>query len=88
MSNANGLVENIVELLTRTSGATIEVKSSLSNCLWGTEIDHGQLENTFLNMTINARNVKLNSGSFTIETAYLILGKGYVIQNQDEEPMS
>ena len=37
-------------------------------------------------MTINARDVKLNSGSFTIETAYILLGKGYVIQHQDVEP--
>ena len=86
MSNANDLVENIVELLTQTSRVTIEVKSSLGNDLWGTEIDHWRLENTLLNMSINARDAKLNSSSFTIETAYILLGKDYVIQHQDEEP--
>ena len=86
MSNANDLVENIVEFLTQTSRVTIEVKSSLGNDLWGTEIDHWQFENTLLNMTINALDVKLNCSSFTIETAYILLGKGYVIQHQDVEP--
>ena len=36
-------------------------------------------------MTINARYVQLNRGSFTIETAYILLGKGCVIQHQGLE---
>ena len=86
MSNANDLVKSIFELLTRTLGTTIEVKSSLGNDLWGMKIDRGQLENALLNLAINARDAMPDGGSLTIETANILLGKDYAMQHQDVEP--
>lgn len=86
LSNANELVEGMFELLTRTLGVEIEIKSKLGNDLWPMDVDRGQLENALLNLAINARDAMPDGGSITIETVNVLLGTDYANQHPDVEP--
>jgi len=65
----NKLVSGMTELLTRTLGETIKVETVLSAGLWWTFVDPAQLENTILNLAVNARDAMPDGGKLTIETA-------------------
>ncbi|MBA3447070.1 MAG: PAS domain S-box protein [Pseudaminobacter sp.] len=67
--DANRLVSGMSELLSRTLGENIRVESVLSAGLWKTNVDPGQLENTLLNLSVNARDAMPDGGKLTIETA-------------------
>jgi len=64
----NDQVEQLVELLRRTLGATIEVKISGEVRLWTALADPGQFHNALLNMAVNARDAMPDGGNLLIET--------------------
>jgi PAS domain S-box-containing protein len=65
----NRIVSGMSELLTRTIGEDILVETVLSAGLWKTNVDPSQLENTLLNLAVNARDAMPGGGKLTIETA-------------------
>lgn len=65
--NLGDLVSGMSDLLTRTLGATIRLKTSLSADLWEALADPGQVENAILNLAINARDAMPQGGNLTIE---------------------
>ncbi|MDT3723237.1 PAS domain S-box protein [Pseudomonas oryzihabitans] len=67
--DANEHIQGLLELLTRTVGPAIEVKTVLGHDLWPVEVDPSQLENTLLNLCINARDAMPDGGFITITTA-------------------
>ena len=67
-TNANRLVLGMEELIRRTMGPSIELEVVSSSGIWITEIDQGQLENSLLNLCINARDAMPSGGKVTIET--------------------
>jgi len=76
--DANKLVSGISELLRRTLGEAAELETVLAGGLWRIESDANQLENTILNLALNARDAMPHGGKVTIETANCYLDKAYV----------
>ena len=70
------------DLVRRTVGPSIEVETVLAEDLWITLCDASQLENSVLNLCINARDAMPDGGKLTIETANTSLD-GRAAREQD-----
>ena len=85
--DANRLVTSLAELLRRTLGEAIVLKTNLSEGLWRTFADPNQLENALLNLALNARDAMPEGGALTIETANAKLDDAYIATlNEPVEP--
>ncbi len=67
--DVNRLVGGMEELIRRTVGPAIELEVIGAGGLWPTRVDAPQLENSLLNLCINARDAMPDGGKLTIETA-------------------
>ncbi|WP_235935695.1 ATP-binding protein [Devosia aurantiaca] len=65
----SALIAGMLELIQRSVGPEIEVKTVEENDLWTTFLDVGQLENALLNLCINARDAMPDGGTITIRSA-------------------
>ena len=74
-SNLNDPVTHILELIRRTIGEHITVTIALAKDLWPTLVDASEIENTILNLAINARDAMPNGGSLVIETENVVIDK-------------
>jgi PAS domain S-box-containing protein len=72
----NKLVANMSDLLHRTLGETIAVETRLTGGLWRIEADPNQLENSILNLAVNARDAMEEGGKLVIETGNARLDDG------------
>jgi signal transduction histidine kinase/CheY-like chemotaxis protein len=63
------LVEGMSELLDRTLGERIEVRTVLDGAAWPVFVDSHQLENAIVNLAVNGRDAMDGEGQLTIETA-------------------
>lgn len=70
----NASVEGMRAMLARTLTEKIEVHTDLSDGLWATEIDEGDLEDAILNLSINARDAMKDGGRLRIRTANVSVG--------------
>jgi two-component system NtrC family sensor kinase len=80
----NRLVQEMSDLLRRTIGETVTIETVLAGGLWKAAIDPNQLENTILNLAVNARDAMPDGGRLTIETANCHLDEHYVEQSGAE----
>jgi signal transduction histidine kinase/ActR/RegA family two-component response regulator len=78
--DVNRLVQEMSDLLGRTIGETVTIETVLAGGLWKAAIDPNQLENTILNLAVNARDAMPGGGRLTIETANCHLDEHYVEQ--------
>ena len=85
-TDINALVEGMTELLRRTIGVDITIETILPENLWTMDVDRGQLENSLLNLALNARDALPNGGKLYIETANAILDKQYTDQYEGINP--
>ncbi|EGH73653.1 hybrid sensor histidine kinase/response regulator [Pseudomonas syringae] len=69
VTDVNGLIHDMEELIARTVGPEIEIKVVAHDDLWPALIDHAQLESSLLNLCLNARDAMPNGGRIIIETA-------------------
>jgi CheY-like chemotaxis protein len=67
----NAVVGNMRDLLARTIGTAIQVRTNLTPDLWSALIDPTQIEIAILNLAINARDAMPLGGTLTIETRNL-----------------
>jgi len=67
--SANSLITGMTDMVQRTVGPGIKVKTALMSGLWLNLCDPHQLENAILNLCINARDAMPDGGQLTIETA-------------------
>ncbi|MCJ2044056.1 ATP-binding protein [Methylobacterium sp. J-078] len=67
--DANRMVADMSELLSRTLGEATRIETVLSAGLWKANADPSQLENVILNLSVNARDAMPDGGRLTIETA-------------------
>ncbi|MCF7200939.1 PAS domain-containing hybrid sensor histidine kinase/response regulator [Pseudomonas oligotrophica] len=65
----NALVESMHDLMVRTLGSHIQVRTQLAADLMPAISDENQLESTLLNLVINARDAMPDGGSLRIATA-------------------
>ena len=68
-TDANRLIGGMEELVRRTMGPNVAVEVVGAGGLWPIRVDPSQLENSLLNLCINARDAMPNGGTLTIETA-------------------
>jgi signal transduction histidine kinase len=66
--NINRLVADMEDLIRRTVGPAISVKSVGAAGIWTVLVDSNQLENALLNLCINARDAMSEGGALVIET--------------------
>ena len=78
----NKLVDGMSELLQRTLGETVTVRSDLPAEIWIIEVDANQLENALLNLAVNARDAMPEGGRLTITTANGVVGKSDVADDE------
>ncbi len=73
-------------LLRRTLGESIAITVSAAPDMWTALADPGQVENSLLNLALNARDAMPGGGTLTIECANVRLDAGYVAANPDVQP--
>ncbi len=75
--NLGRRVRAMGDLLHRTLGETIEIETVVDAGLWNTFVDVNQVENTILNLAVNARDAMPRGGKLTIELANAVLDEDY-----------
>jgi PAS domain S-box-containing protein len=76
--NLNESVSGIEKMLGRLLGADVELSMLLATGLWNVKADPGQIEQTLMNLAVNARDAMPMGGKLTIETANVELDDDYV----------
>jgi PAS domain S-box-containing protein len=67
--DANALITGFCDLLQRTLGEQIALKTILADSLWNAFVDPNQLESALINLALNARDAMPRGGKLIIETA-------------------
>ena len=67
--DANRLIAGMEDLVRRSMGPNVSVEVVGAGGLWPIRVDPSQLENSLLNLCINARDAMPGGGKLTIETA-------------------
>ena len=81
----NRLVHNLVEMLRRTLGERVTVKTMLGFDTGLIEADPAELENALLNFVVNSRDAIPQGGTITIETARVDDDKLATVSRNDGE---
>ena len=82
----NDVVSRSVKLLERILGEHIAVRTALAENLWKALADPSQLEDTILNLAVNARDAMPNGGELVIETSNAVLDDNYAFHNVEVTP--
>jgi PAS domain S-box-containing protein len=69
LTDINALVVDMSELLKRTLGESVEVRTLVGEGVWRSLVDPAQMESAVLNLAINARDAMPEGGCLTIATA-------------------
>ena len=76
----------MADLLRRSLGETIDIETVVAKGLWICEADRTQVENTLLNLALNARDAMPGGGKLNIETANVVLDEAYAAANLEVKP--
>ncbi|GEM_PF-1015522 len=71
--NLNHTIEELLKLISRTFDKRLTVIAKLAKDLWAVEGDSNQLQHSFLNICLNARDAMPNGGTITLATQNLDL---------------
>ncbi|TMJ01877.1 MAG: PAS domain S-box protein [Alphaproteobacteria bacterium] len=82
----NDVVARSVKLLERILGEHIAVNTVLAADLWRAVADPSQLEDTILNLAVNARDAMPDGGQLVIETGNAVLDEQYAAHNVEVTP--
>ncbi len=82
-SDVNQLISGMEDLLHRTLGGNIGLRTTLALDIWQAMADPHQLESAILNLAINARDAMPDGGLLTIETQNATLDAEFVSMHTD-----
>jgi len=85
-TDLNALVSGTTEMLRRTLGETIQIRTILAAGLWKAMVDPSQLETALLNLSLNARDAMPKGGKLTIETANTLIDEDYAFGHDEVSP--
>ena len=80
-TSVNDFIMRMENLIAKSLTPAIKVEAHLAENLWPVEIDPGDLEDTLLNLSLNASDAMPEGGTLILETANKILDDNYVIRN-------
>ena len=80
------VIRDMTDLLRRTLGERIAVETVIAGGLWNTLADPTQVENTILNLAINARDAMPDGGKLTLEVANAYLDDAYAATHAEVTP--
>ena len=66
--NLGQVVSEMIDLITRTLGETIDVRLTVAPGIWIVQADPSQMESVVLNLAVNARDAMPDGGMLSIET--------------------
>jgi PAS domain S-box-containing protein len=84
--NIGRFIDSIEELLHRTIGEAVEIRTVRAHDLWNTLIDPSQIENAVLNLALNARDAMNGVGTLTIEVANTVIDPTLAARDPDLSP--
>ena len=79
-------VQGLTELLRRTLGSHIDLKTSLESELWQVLMDPGHLEQVLINLSVNARDAMPKGGTLLISTKNVQIDEGYAQSHPGIKP--
>jgi two-component system cell cycle sensor histidine kinase/response regulator CckA len=80
--NLNAVVNNFADMLRRVVRENIELKLALDASLGNIKADPGQLEQTLMNLVVNARDAISHTGTIVIETCNADLDESFTAQRE------
>ena len=84
--NINQVIDGMRNMIEKSLTASISVETILSDNLWQTNINPGELEDAIVNMAINSRDAMPKGGRFLIETENIITDDTFIEKNPDITP--
>ena len=69
----NAVVADVDELLSRTIGEDVMLRTELAADLWPVLMDPGQVEQLLMNIAVNARDAMVGGGALRIDTANVVV---------------
>jgi two-component system cell cycle sensor histidine kinase/response regulator CckA len=84
--NLNDVVTEVRQLLDRTIGEDVVLRTGLAGHLWPVLADTGQMEQVLVNLAVNARDAMSGGGTLTIDTANIMLGADLIAEGSPLYP--
>jgi CheY-like chemotaxis protein len=81
-----GVVLEMEELLRRTLGEHVVLRTALAPDLWPIMADYGQLEQVLVNLAVNARDAMPDGGTLTLETDNVAVDHAYASTRTNLQP--
>jgi len=85
LTDANKIIRNMDELVAKSLTVSIELQTHFSEDLWPVNINPGDLEDTILNLSLNAKDAMPKGGSLIIETFNKVIDYDYVRYNPESK---